>query len=66
MRNNRLRSSIIQDDIKEIGKIKPNVREVNLNADRKRFWLSQVDSIDSRMMNESMPISMNHFMKENI
>ncbi len=66
MRNNRLRSSILQDDIKEIGNIKPNVREVNLNADRKRFWLGMIERIDSKTMNESVPISLSHFKKVNI
>jgi len=37
LRNNRLRSSILQDRIKDIGKIKPMIREVNLNADRRDF-----------------------------
>ncbi|QLH08813.1 DNA polymerase [Candidatus Nitrosotenuis sp. DW1] len=66
MRNNRLRSSIIQDDIKEIGKIKPNVREVNLNADRKRFWLNIIESIDSKTISESSSLSLNHFTKDEI
>lgn len=65
-RNNRLRSSILQNDIDKIGKIKPNVREVNLNADRKRLWLGTIKSVDSKIMNESVPISMTHFEKGRI
>jgi hypothetical protein len=41
-RNNRLRSSILQNRIKDIGKVKPEIREFNLNADRKRFWLGRI------------------------
>lgn len=63
-RSTRLRSSILQDSIGEVGKIKEFEREVNLNADRKRLWLGQIESIDSKAINESMPISMNHFIKE--
>jgi len=66
LRNNRLRSSILQDKIEEIGKIKPETREFNLNADRKRFWLGRIESIDDRIMNESIPLSLNHFNKEKI
>ncbi len=66
LRSKRLRSSILQDSIKDIGKIKPIIREVNLNADRKRFWLGEIESIDSKVMNESMPISMNYFDKNGI
>ena len=62
LRNNRLRSSIRQDKISDIGKIQPITREFNLNADRKRFWLGRIENMDDRMMNESMPLSLNYFM----
>ena len=65
MRNSRLRQSILQDQISEIGKIKPVVREVNLNADRKRFWLGSLKSIDNNS-NNSIPISLTQFMKNEI
>ena len=64
LRNNRLRSSILQDKISEIGKIKPETREFNLNADRKRFWLGRIESMDHIIMNESIPLSLNYFIKE--
>ena len=41
-------------------------KEVNLNADQKRFWLGDIESIESRIINESMPISMNYFSKNEI
>jgi len=56
-RNNRLRSSIIQNKIGDIGKIKPETREFNLNADRKRFWLGRIESMNDGIMNESVPLS---------
>ncbi len=65
-RNTRLRSSILQDNLSEIGKIKSITREINLNADRKRFWLGKIESVESKTMNESVPISMNYFKKEQI
>ena len=65
LRNSRLRLSILQDKISQIGKIKEYVREVNLNADRKRLWVNKILKIDNTQ-NNSMPISMNYFMKENI
>ena len=64
LRNNRLRSSILQDKISEIGKIKPETREFNLNADRKRFWLGRIERMDHIIMNESIPLSLNYFIKE--
>jgi len=61
LRSNRLRSSILQNRVKDIGKIKPETREFNLNADIKRFWLGRIESMDDEIMNESMSISMNYF-----
>ena len=66
LRSARLRSSILQNNISEIGKIKEYEREVNLNADRKRFWLGKLSSINTRNMNDSVPISLNYFMKDEI
>jgi len=56
----QLRSSIIQNEISEIGKIKPHVREVDLNADNKRFWLGQLSKIDNTR-NSSMPLTPQQF-----
>lgn len=66
LRSTRLRSSIIQNNLSEIGKIKPFMREINLNADRKRLWLARIESIDDRVCSDSVPISMNHFKKHSI
>jgi len=61
LRNSRLRSSILQDSISDIGKIREFEREIDLNADKKRFWLGYLTTIDSNTMNDSTPISLNHF-----
>jgi hypothetical protein len=66
LRNSRLRTSILQNQISEIGKINEVVKQFNLNADRKRLWLGKIESIDSKIMNGSMSISMNHFKKTEI
>jgi hypothetical protein len=36
---------------------------MNLNADQKRLWLREVESIGSKEVNEPIPISMNYFAK---
>jgi uncharacterized protein YfeS len=56
-----LRSSILQDKIKDIGKIKPKTREFNLNADRKRFWLGRIESMDDGKSNDSMSLNPEFF-----
>lgn len=54
-------SSIIRNRGAEIGKIKPVIREINLNADRKRSWLGELRSVEDNICNESMPKSLNYF-----
>lgn len=66
LRNTRLRSSILQNNIKDIGKIITVSKEINLNADRKRLWLGKINDINQKEYNDSMPISLNHFTKEQI
>jgi hypothetical protein len=66
LRSIRLRSSIIQNCLSDIGKIKPIIREINLNADRKRLWLGRIESVDARVCNDSMPISLSHFAKNEV
>lgn len=66
MRNTRLRTGIIQNNIKDIGKISTVTKKVNLNADRKRLWLGSIDSINQKNHNDSVPISLNFVSKQNI
>jgi hypothetical protein len=65
-RNTRLRSGIIQNNIADIGKIATVTKNVNLNADRKRLWLGQIESINQKYYNDSVPISLNFVTKCNI
>jgi len=41
--------------------IKSETRKFNLNADRKRFWLGRIESMDDGKMNESMSLLLNYF-----
>jgi hypothetical protein len=66
MRSTRLRSSIIQNQLSEIGKIKPITREIILNADKKRFWVGELHSVDDMSFNDSMPLSLDHLAKNDI
>jgi hypothetical protein len=43
---------------------KPSSNQIN--ADKKRFWLGKIQSIDSKILNESMHASINHFNKNEI
>jgi hypothetical protein len=65
-RSTRLRSSILQGRIEDIGIIKPVTRLVDLDADRKRFWLGKLQSVNDKVCNDSTPISLNHFYKDEI
>ena len=48
-RSTRLRSSILRGCIQDIGKIEPKTRLVDLDADRKRFWLGKLQSINDSL-----------------
>ena len=56
-RTKQLASAIIQDKIDEIGQIKTETREVNLNGDNKRFWLSRLENINDKKLNKSFSIN---------
>jgi hypothetical protein len=65
-RSASLKECIIQNRIQDIGKIRPERKMVNLNADRKRFWLGKLQSVNDTVCNDSIPISLNHFSKDEI
>jgi len=56
----RLRNSIITNQLKNIGKFQIYEKQINLNADRKRMWMGQLDGINDKS-NGSVPLSFNHF-----
>jgi len=60
-RTKQLASAIIQNKISDIGKIKPETREVNLNGDDKRFWIGRLENINDGKMNNSMPLNPEYF-----
>lgn len=66
LRNSRLRSSIIQNKIADIGKIRSIEREVNLNADRKRLWLGRIKDISDKTHNDSSSLSLSLISKDKI
>ena len=63
LRTKKLASAIIQNQISDIGKIKEETREVNLNGDDKRFWLKQLTDINDGKMNNSVPLNPEFFAK---
>jgi len=65
LRSNRLRQSILSNNLKDIGKFTEKTREINLNADKKRFWLQELTGINDKM-NKSLPLSLNFFTKDEI
>ncbi len=61
----RLRNSIITNQIHNIGKFQIYEKQINLNADRKRMWMGQLDGINDKS-NGSIPLSFNHFTLDQI
>ena len=63
-RTKQFASAIIQNKISEIGRIKEETREVNLNGDYKRFWIGRLSSINDGKMNNSMPLNSEFFQEK--
>ena len=66
LRAKRLRTSILQNTPDEVGKFTELEREMNLNADRKRFWAKRLISIDNNIMNISAPLPLDLIAKNEI
>ena len=60
-RASRLRQCILENRIQDIGKIDTFERELDLNADHKRLWLGDIESMNTKNQYYSMPISLNYF-----
>ena len=61
----RLRYNIITNQINNIGKFKVYEKQINLNADRKRMWIGELEGINDKS-NGSVPLSFNHFTLDQI
>ena len=59
-------SAIIEGRIEDIGKIRPKIKKLNLNEDRKRLWFGELKSVRDKNCNESLPLSFNYFSKDEI
>lgn len=64
MKVNRLKSAILSNAIKDIGKFSTVERLVDLNADRKRQWFEDLTNINEKKMIDSFPWSLSFFSKE--
>ena len=61
LRTKKLASAIIQNQIDDIGRIKEETREVNLNGDDKRFWLGRLVDINDKKSNNSTSLNPEFF-----
>lgn len=52
----RIKSGILYNRLKDVGKIIPYEKKMNLNSDKKRFWLDSLESLNDGKMCDSMPI----------
>jgi DNA polymerase family B len=55
----RLKSAILRGRIRDVGKFQTFTREIDLNADRKRFWPKQITSVHSDLCVGSAPLDVN-------
>jgi len=51
-----IKGGIVHDKIDQIGKIETHEKKIGLNSDRKRYWFSDLESIDEQTFCDSVPI----------
>lgn len=62
----QLKSAIVQSRLPEIGAFREEIRSIDLNGDRKRFWLGKLVSLESNQFNDSVAVSLNYVAKNEI
>jgi hypothetical protein len=56
-RNTNIKGGILLNKIKSIGKIEEYEKKINLNSDKKRFWLEELRSVKDTSLCDSAPIN---------
>lgn len=51
-----IKSGILFNRLKDVGKIEEYEKKINLNSDKKRFWLSDLESLNDGTFCDSVPI----------
>lgn len=54
-----IKGGIIYNKIKDIGKIKKYEKKINLNSDKKRFWIGDLKSLKEKVCCYSAPWNAN-------
>ncbi len=55
-RTTHIKSGILYNRLKNVGKIEPYEKKIGLNSDKKRFWDSDLESLQDNKMCDSVPI----------
>jgi len=55
-RNTHIKSGILYNKLNDVGKIETYEKKINLNSDKKRFWLSELKSLNDGTFCDSIPI----------
>ena len=53
-KNTHIKSGILFNKLKDVGKIEEYEKKINLNSDKKRFWLSELKSLNDGTFCDSM------------
>lgn len=59
-----IKSGIIYNKIRDIGKIEEDTRNINLNSDKKRFWIGDLKSLKDKVCCHSAPWNANRIADE--
>jgi len=56
-RTTHIKSGILYDRLRLVGSIEEYEKKINLNSDRKRFWLDNLAHLDQQVSSDSTPIN---------
>ena len=59
LKNTHIKSGIMYGKLDKIGKLESYEKKIGLNSDKKRFWLSELKSLNEKNMCDSFPIQVN-------
>jgi len=56
-RTTHIKSGILYNRLKSVGKIEEYEKKINLNSDKKRFWFDELKSLHDKSVCDSAPIN---------
>ena len=60
-RTTHIKSGILYNKLKHVGRIEEYEKKINLNSDKKRSWFDDLQSLNDKLFCDSVPLNMDIF-----